>query len=596
MLKHHLFLPALFLAALCVSARPASATGSLATPHGGGLFATDPGGLYNAAGGPDGVAADVNGHRILTRDVQALCLRRYRAPIIDRMIQNYVIERESAARGIVVSDAEIDARVAILKAALAPETLDQVMARHHTTLAEVQADFKHDTEKRRLVAGQVPPAAMTRCRAVFVRFAPEGAPPSVVGTARTEAEASARIYAIKAQTREGKTFASFAALSDPIPSGEMGDGGVFYPGVHGADPALAAAALALHPGEVSDPVRTGHGYWLLQGISRSISAGDAPGPEDAALYKAARLTYIAEQSEFLSPPFVVGLIEHSKITFASDADCDPPAGRDLPGAAATVDGHAIPMAEVAARCLADNGPRTVDILVQNLLVDDECRRVGIAVTPTDVEQRVAALRRLIAPHTLDEGLAARHMTLADLQNDFHQEIERMRLVENQVPSVPMVHCRAIIVKREFGPAPTEDAPGAVPRDLRVAQAAIARWQAQVKRGADFGRLAADCAKTTAGVGSGDLGIVYPAMHDRDTALLAAALSLHRGQTTPAPVTTADSCCLIQVVSTRADHPKSEDAAYAAALDDYKTQAAPAFVFPTSLALLQHAKIAYYLHA
>lgn len=506
--------------------------------HGAGEFATDPNGRYCASHGPAGVAAEADGHPILLRDVASLCLRRDRAAVIDQMVQDYVLERACAQAGIKVSGAEVDAEVAALRQRVAPLTLEAVLAEHQTTMPMLRASIIRKIQRRDIVAGQVAPVKMVHCRAIFLRSAPPGAPAAVAGTTRSEAAAAVLMSAVQARLRAGKDFGTLAdQYSEASPKTPGGDFGIVYPGLHDTDPAVVQAALALDKNGISPPIKSYNGCWLLQAVSTDADRT----PAEAGVYRAARNTYVDEQSQFLSPAYIVGLIERSHLTFATDLDCDPPPGRALPAAAATVDGHVIPMSEVAARCLAADGPHTVDILVQNYLVDQECRRRHLAVPATEIDRRIAALSKLIAPHTLAEGLRARHMTEAELRSNFQQDRERVLLVEDRIPPPKMAHCRAV-------------------------------------------------------QGGADLGIFYPGIRDVETAVLDAGLALNAGETTAHPLKIATGDTAIQCLSTLTHHPKSEDSAYAAALDAYKDQQAQMLTPQAVIALIKKRHVVYYVHA
>ena len=571
---------------------PAQGAEGPAPPHSAsGVFATDPGGLFAADAGPDGVAAEVDGHPIPLRDVAALCLRKYRAPIIDQMVQNYVLERECKKRGIVVTDAEIKAQVEALRQAVAPAALSEVIARHHSTLPEVQAAFRHKIQRTRLVADQISPVKMVHCRVILIKFAPPGAPVRLAGAARTEADALSLIASLQTQLSAGKSFDDLAkTYSEAGPTNASGDLDVLYPGIHDIDPGIVEAALALGKGQVSGPVRSYDGYRILQAVSTS----DAPEQGEQAAYQAARDAYTDEQSQFLSPKFVVSLMDKSRLTFATDADCDPLPGQPLPEAAATVDGHVIPMKDVAAKCLAEDGPQVVDILVQDRLVDDECRRRAIIVPSVRIDQRLEKLRKLIAPHTLEEGLAARHMTLPELRYDFQQDIERTELVAGQVSPAKMAHCRAILVK--FQQQNDLTVPSGTVRTDSQALAVIKNIQAQLRQGKDFGSLATRYSEMEPKTNKGDLGILYPGLQNMDTGVLNAGLVLGRGAITAEPVKTVIGYGLVQSLSTSSDHPQSEGAAYAEALSVYQEQAAQALVPEAIIALIKKGRVIYYLHA
>lgn len=556
-----------------------------------GVFATDGANSYCASNGPEGVAARVDGHTILLRDVQAICLRKYRSPIIDQMVQNYVLERECEKKGIAVSEAEIDKEVDALRKAVAPQTLDQVIVQHHSTIEDVRASFKHKIQRARVVADQVGSAEMTHCRGILIKYAPPGLPATAAGTARTEAVALALIHNMQSELFHGAAFGALAEkYSEAAPKKPAGDIGVIYPGIRDTDGNVIDAALALDKGKVSPPVRAHDGYWLLQSVSTSK---DHDAIEDD-LYKTARETYVVQQAQFLSPKLIVDLINKSQITFATDADCDPAPGKSLPEAAATVDGHAIPMKDVVAKCLAESGPRVVDILVQNYIVDDECKKRQIDVPATEIDLRLDKLRKLIAPHTLDEGLEARHITLDDLRYSFEQDMERVRLVVDRVKPVKMAHCRAIFVKFQQEGGPTD--PNAKLRSAADALALITDIQGQLRSGISFGALADKYSELEPATANGDLGILYPAMRDMDTGLLDAGLALDAGQTSARPVKTVAGYCLVQCISTSSHHAGTEDGAYGDALRTYKEMAAQPLIPAAIVELIKKRKVVYYVHA
>ncbi len=548
------------------------------------VFATESGGTFSEDKGPVGVAAEVDGHRILLRDVTRICLVKSRAPIIDQMVQNYLVEREASRKGIVVADVVVDKRVADLRQSVAPARLEDVIAQHHSTMEQVRAAFKHKIQRGLITADQIPSVNMSHCRVILIKFDRPAGDEDVTAT-------PAMFKVVQTQLAAGKDFGEVAAkYSDDSSKSASGDIGVVYQGTHDLNARVVTAALALEKGKISQPVVTDDGFWLVQAITTSA---DHPTSENAA-YKAAHDIYVDEQSQFLSPQFVVGLISRANITYATDAECAPALGKPLPKAAAVVDGHVIPMQDVAAECLAENGPRVVDILVQNFIVDRECKRRNIVVSVAQVDQRVNALRKMIAPHTLDEGLAARHMTLDELRYNFHQDMERVQLVINQVKPVGMAHCRAILVKFQQGDRPTTAKTKL--RSEAEALTLIKNIQSQIRKGKDFGVLASQYSELESKNHKGDLGVLYPTIQDMDTMILDAGLKLSQGKMTSEPVKTVRGYCLIQSLSTSQDHPKAENTMYANALNTYKEQTAQTLIPNAVIALIKKSKVIYYVHA
>ena len=546
-----------FIAAGLLAVLPAAA--QTPPPHGTATAAF--GTAASAESGHGAPAAIVDGHIIPLSSVSAACLRSSRARVVDQLVQEFVVERECRRRGLVVSEAAIDAKVARLREAAAPQTLEQLIAAHHSTLAEVREDFRHEIARLSLVADQVPAPPMFHCRAVAVRFCPPGVPVSVAGTSRSEAEADA----IAAECRKR------IALGQVLPGGtEESDLGVLDSGRQGIDPAIISAGL-------ENPVQTVLvKTWNSDTLLQAVSSDDAHSPAENALYAAALSAYREQQAQFLAPAFVVGLIAKSQITFTPDADLAPPNGGPLPAAAAIIDGHVIPAQTVVSACLAADGPRITAVFVQNYVVEEECRRRGIQVSEAEIDRRVETLKRLLAPHTLDEGLAMHHLTLAALRADFKQDIERVKLVSDVVKPSPMVRCRLI----------------EVPATPNAAQT-LADIQRQLGAGTPFAALAARYPASELPTGH-DAVVFYAGMHDMDTAVLQAALALHRSDSA-GPIKTATSYCLLQAVSTSRDHEKAEDAEYGEAQAVDREQQAQPLIPAAVAALVQKSHVRYYVH-
>ena len=556
------------------------------------VFATDVTAQSPALQPIGSTAAVVNGQVISMNDVVALCLRDDRSYIVDQMVQDYVIDRECARRGIVVTDAQIDSDVDALRKSVAPSTLEQVIAMHNSSMDFVRNAFKQKIERNLLVEDQVPRTKIVHCRAIVIRFALPGMPESIAGTKRTEAEAKDLIDRIRVQLTQGKDFGDLAdQYSEASPKNPKGDIGMLYSGMHDVDPKTVDAAVSLIKGGIyPTAIEVNNTYLLMQAISTS----DDHAQDEESAYTDVFNTYRQQQVEFLSPPFVVGLIKASRITFVLDAEAIARSGKPLPDAAAVVDGHPIPMKDVVAQCLAQDGPEVVDTLVENYLVDQECKRRGIEVSEDQIDQRLDNLRRQIAPHTIDEGLQSHHITLDNLKYDFRQEIERSCLVASQVGATKIVHCRAITIK--FAPTDAPPAADAPKRTEAEALVLIKEIQDQLKQGKDFGDLAAQYSEAAPKTDRGDIGLLWAGMNGMDTQVLDAGLALDTGGVTLEPVKLADAYCLVQTVSTSSDHPKSEESDYATALNRYKTQQAPRLEPAAIIDLIKSSKVVYYIHA
>ena len=79
-------------------------------------------------------------------------------------------------------------------------------------------------------------------------------------------------------------------------------------------------------------------------------------------------------------------------TYAGDmAGADASANPTITNAAAIVDGHIIPMEDVALRCLRENREFIIGQMIQVYVLDRECQKRGITVSEFGLPERCGNL-------------------------------------------------------------------------------------------------------------------------------------------------------------------------------------------------------------
>jgi hypothetical protein len=282
------------------------------------------------------------------------------------------------------------------------------------------------------------------------------------------------------------------------------------------------------------------------------------------------------------------MIQGSKITYTKDSEIV--AGKPLPAKAAVIDGHPIPMSEVAPQCVNDYGHTAMEIAIENYVVDQECKRRGIIVSKSEIDEKVETLKKAIAPHTIAQGLVAHHTTMAGLRDDLRQMIEREKLVLASVTPAAMVHAQVIFLKSD------QPSPSAVPQTTGYvtgdqARDRLAAIRTQIDQGASFDDLARQYSQMYVG---GDAGILYSGAPNVDTAMLDTALKMKAGDITPAPIQTYGGFFLLRAVSSSVSHPASENAAYASAMSAYKLERADLTAPQYVNTLVEKCKVVRYL--
>lgn len=254
------------------------------------------------------VAATVDGHPIPMSVVERKCVANVGHRAANIAIEDYVVDRECTRCGITVSNAEIDGQVDVLRRRIAPETIQEGLAAHHTTMTGLRQDFRQQIERTKLVSGEIKSTTMVHARVIFLRS--DDASPGAAQPAGFEpgSDPQKRLVDIQARIAGG---ASFDDLADQYSEmGDKGDVGIVYTGVSGVDTAVVDTALKMKPGDVTpEPVKTYGGYFLLRAVSTS---DQHPVDEDAA-YASTLSAYREQQADMRAPQYVNELVAQAKV-------------------------------------------------------------------------------------------------------------------------------------------------------------------------------------------------------------------------------------------------------------------------------------------
>jgi len=252
------------------------------------------------------VVARVNGvpiHRKTVREVvqgglvmqdtepDAAGVSRLADQALESLIALELLYQESQARGVTVSDADVDAEIKRSRATFPSDAaFHAALKKSGTTLEDLRQDTRKTLAVSRWLEGdafrevKVSPEdvrtfyeqnreefrhdAEVRTSHILVRVAP-GSPAARRAAARQRADK------LLAQIHAGADFATVAKTSseDPVTAARGGDGGYFSRGE--MDPAFEAAALALGPGQISGVVETRYGFEIIKVTDRR-DAGYTP--------------------------------------------------------------------------------------------------------------------------------------------------------------------------------------------------------------------------------------------------------------------------------------------------------------------------------
>ena len=261
--------------------------------------------------GPPGVAAIVNGQQITRTQVANQAISLYGPQILNTMVLITLINQEAAKQHIVITPAQVDAELAVVRqraAAQVPGGLDTVLLQRHQSLASFKEQLLPQMQAEALVAKTLPAPVRYHARHLLILTTAPG-PASAPGAKppHTDAEALALIAKAQAELKAGKSFIVVANeyTEDPSGKGKGGDLGVIDANTP-FDPNFLKAALALKPGEVTlVPVKSQYGYHLIKIDSTSV----APTPADIKLFADAR----RQQLDAAIPAYVENLRKNAKV-------------------------------------------------------------------------------------------------------------------------------------------------------------------------------------------------------------------------------------------------------------------------------------------
>ena len=147
---------------------------------------------------------------------------------------------------------------------------------------------------------------------ILVRFQGSQAPVKPGQKDLTEAEALAKVQALRQRIEGGEDFAK-VAKQESDDAGSGANGGDLGTLTHGQTvPAFEEAAFALKPGELSQPVKTPFGYHLIKVASR-----------DARTFEAARPDLERQSGPPLLQKAIADLVKKASVTL--DPEYFPPA-------------------------------------------------------------------------------------------------------------------------------------------------------------------------------------------------------------------------------------------------------------------------------
>lgn len=255
-------------------------------------------GLASAAPPPASakdVAAQVNGHTItyqeLNTEFRARTRRsfetvetnpqwqRIRKQILERMIDEQLLDEEAARQKISVSPEEVDQRLKTLEARFpSPKAFKEELSRRGITAAQLKTNIREGLMRHQLLKKEVldkiavSPEELesfyqahkdkytqeeaVHARHILIKVAPDASP-------EDDRKAKEKARAVLAKAKKGEDFAQLAKENSEGPTKDRG-GDLGYFGRGQMVKPFEDAAFSLKAGEIRGPVRTKFGYHIVK--------------------------------------------------------------------------------------------------------------------------------------------------------------------------------------------------------------------------------------------------------------------------------------------------------------------------------------------
>ncbi|MEO7719820.1 MAG: peptidylprolyl isomerase [Capsulimonas sp.] len=546
---------------------------------------------------PSGVAATVDGENILLSNVADVAMRKSGPAILDQLIGNALIDQEARKDNIAVSQADIDARVANVRAMMKPRILEDELKQHDMSLGAMRDDLRIEMEAERLASSLLPHVKMRHVREILVRVRPQGAAPSQGDSMHSAAEAKGIVVAIERDLKAGTRFEDLAKRysDDAANKQKGGDIGVVADVPNSASdssaqmlcaqPAVFRAMFALKPGTVTlPPVTSAFGYHFLL----VVSSAEAHSASEKELYAVATARVREGQFKVYTPKFVQSLKDKANVeTYLGTYESGPP------GIAASVNGQNITVSQVSDLATRLAGPPVLDDMVTNVVVQHEAAKQNVVVAPAEVDAALSEIRNNIKPRTLSDLLNQSHETMAEFRTSQMYRLLAGKLLVKSIGPQTSAHAKQILILTRGAAA--SRIPGARPHTESDALAIVAKIQERLGNGRTFEDLARQYSEDPASKkAGGDLGIIQQSNCAFGPNVLAAAQALKPGGITASPVKSDYGFHLIKAVSTRSSHPQAENGLYAAAQKSFEEAEMQMFLHGYLKSLRGRSKVINYL--
>ena len=406
------------------------------------------------------VMAQVNGVQITRDELADDCFRHYGKEVVESMVNKYLISEECKRRNIVVTRAEVDGEIERMAQRFSlPVEQWLKMLKQERGIKPVQyaSDIIWPTLALRKLAGDRLKVSQADVDAAFEMHYGESVRCRLIAMRDKAKAEDIRAKAAAAPDQFGDLAKKFSEDSSASVKGVI-------PPIrrHGGYVEIEKAAFGMEDGQVSPVLAVGEQHIILKREARlPASKVDRKivGPQLEEVVREKKMRTV-------SADIFQQLQQASRVDLVMN---DPAKRKAMPGVAATINGSAISVREVADQCLDRHGEEILEGLINRRLIELECKRRNISISDKELDAEIARTAAEMVPLKADrtpdvEGwlktvTEQQHCTVEVYRNDaVWPTVALKKLVGDDIKITqeeldkgfqanfgPRVRCRAIVV-------------------------------------------------------------------------------------------------------------------------------------------------------
>lgn len=391
---------------------------------------------------PNRIVAVVNNEPITREELGKECLKRYGREVLESVVNKYLIMQECQRRGVTVTEEEVNAEVERMATRFGMPVatwLKLLKEERGIKPEQYKKDIIWPTLALRKLAGDRMTVSEAELRKEFEsRYGPAVKARLIVVSDREKAE-KIRGQAVQDPERFGEL-----AKDHSEDTASAGLKGLIQPiRTHVGDPRIEAEAFRLQPGEISNVLPVGNQFVILKCEERipavKVRFEDVRG-ELEELARDARLREVAQEV----------FRELQQKARVENVWNDPEKRAQMPDTAALINGRAIRLADLAEMCIDRHGEEVLEGTISRKLLEQECRKRNIAVTPQDIQAEIERAARQNLPLKPDgTPNVEKWIELITQQQGITEEIYRLDAVWPSVALKKLVGGRAVVAAEDL---------------------------------------------------------------------------------------------------------------------------------------------------